>query len=213
MDAEVQKYSYIAKKLARKYAAKNRSEYDDLFQVAMIGIWQALQRTKEQGNQEAYVFIYARGNVLKHMSRNRHVIRPPRTIVELATSIRKRSLEDKNAEEIADILNVKINHVNDSLIYLQESVSSLDSQDEDGLTLMDRLGHIEHDLEFVIDYESFINKLNKRDQYILKKSLQGHSQSEIAKELGVAQMTVSRYLTRIKKEYFNNVQEELTWTN
>ncbi|UYB50190.1 sigma-70 family RNA polymerase sigma factor (plasmid) [Lysinibacillus capsici] len=212
MDAEVQKYSYIAKKLAHKYAAKNRSEYDDLYQVAMIGIWQALQRTKEQGNQEAYVFIYARGNVLKHMSRNRHVIRPPRTIVELATSIRKRGLEDKNSEEIAAILNVKTKHVNDCLIYLQENVSSLDSQNEDGLTLLDQLGYTEN-MEYKIDYGSFINSLNKRDRFIFKKTLQGLSQSEIASELGIAQMTVSRYLKGIKQNYLNSVQGELSWTS
>lgn len=212
MEAEIKQYSYIAKKLARKYAAKNRSEYDDLYQVAMIGIWQALQRSKEQGNQEAYVFIYARGNVLKHMSRNRHVIRPPRTIVELATSIRKRGLEDKSAEEIAVILNVKTKHVNDCLIYLQENVSSLDSQNEDGLTLLDRLGYTEN-MEYKIDYGSFINSLDKRDRFILKKTLQGLSQSEIASELGIAQMTVSRYLKGIKQNYLNSVQGELSWTS
>jgi DNA-directed RNA polymerase specialized sigma subunit len=112
------------------------------------------------------------------------------------------------SELVAEKTGCTLQHARDVLFHLENfAVFSLNRpiSDEDGSYWINTLPTT---TDFTgINAEEFIASCNAREQFIIRRRLQGQSQKSIAAELGVSQSYVSRIVKRIAKrlvQYMEN---------
>lgn len=222
-DELVVKHLYIAEILAKKYTGRG-IDYDDLYQVASLALISAVERFD---GSKGFVFSsFATptiiGEIKKYFRDRGWMIRVPRRLQELAKKVN----EAKNA--LSKILDrsVKVSDIAEKLQISDEEVMeamevsyvySLKSLDgavmtgdfENEVSLASMIGEEDKDLKDIYnqDYiDKCLAKLNKVEAEIIKgRFIDDKTQVEVAKELGISQMTVSRMekkiITRFRKEY------------
>jgi len=209
-DALVEKHLPLVYFLARKFG--NRGEpLDDLVQVGTIGLIKAIDRFELGRGFEfsTYASPTIIGEIKRHFRDKTWAIRVPRRLQELGAKVEKARSELNNElnrsptpNEIALKLGITIEDVMEAM----ESQSayftvSLDgSSDEDSPALGDSLGSIDESLLQIEDHESLkplIALLDERAKRVLfLRFFENKSQSEIAQELDLSQMHVSRILAK-----------------
>jgi RNA polymerase sigma-B factor len=198
--------------LARRF--RDRGEpLDDLVQVGTIGLIKAVDRfDPERGVEFAtYATPTIVGEIKRHFRDKGWAIRVPRRLQELRLSIGSATAELSQSSgrtptvaEIAAHLGVSEDDVIEGLEGAQAyATSSLDSPiggDDDAPMLADRLGDDDPGLETIEYRESLrplLAALPSRERRILAlRFFHGMTQSEIAEEVGVSQMHVSRLLAK-----------------
>jgi RNA polymerase sigma-B factor len=198
--------------LARRF--RDRGEpLDDLVQVGTIGLIKAVDRfDPERGVEFAtYATPTIVGEIKRHFRDKGWAIRVPRRLQELRLSIGSATAELSQSSgrtptvaEIAAHLGVSEDDVIEGLEGAQAyATSSLDSPiggDADAPMLADRLGDEDPGLESIEYRESLrplLAALPSRERRILAlRFFHGMTQSEIAEEVGVSQMHVSRLLAK-----------------
>lgn len=213
---------YLAEILAKKYA--NRGiEYDDIFQVAAIGLVYAIERFDvEKGFAfSSFATPTIIGEIKRHFRDKGWTIRVPRRIQELSKKINNARIElaqelqrTPTVKDIAEYLDATEEEVLESMeaskVYAPQSLDlTYDSGGEDtDMSLSDIIGVEEEDYE-KIENEDFLEKamINLTDaerKLIEDRYLNKKTQSKIAKEMNISQMTVSRMekkiLEKMKKE-------------
>ncbi len=209
-DALVEKHLPLVYFLARKFA--NRGEpLDDLVQVGTIGLIKAIDRFELSRGFEfsTYASPTIIGEIKRHFRDKTWAIRVPRRLQELGAKVEKTRSElnyelnrSPTPNEIATKLGITIEDVMEAM----ESQSayftiSLDgSPDDDSPVLGDSLGAIDESLLQIENHESLkplIALLDERAKKILfLRFFENKSQSEIAQELELSQMHVSRILAK-----------------
>jgi len=195
---------------ARRFA--NRGEpLDDLVQVGTIGLIKAVDRFDTERGVEfsTYATPTIIGEIKRHFRDKGWAIRVPRRLQELRMSIATATgdLSQKlgrspTAREIAEELGVSVEDVLEGIESANAyATMSLDAGPggEDS-SWWDTLGGDDAALENVEIRESLrplIERLPPREQRILVlRFFRQQTQSQIAAEIGVSQMHVSRLLTR-----------------
>ena len=207
----VEKYLYMVDILIRKYLGKG-VEYDDLYQVAALALVQAVERFDPDKGFEFSTFATPTiiGEIKKYFRDKQWSLKVPRRLKETAAKVQdaRDSLENElqrspTVQEIAE----KTGLSEEDLIEALEGSKaygtfSLDRTFEDGgddgegsalerYTGFDEKGYDRVELAELID--SVVSGMSERNKYIFRERfLNNRSQSEIARELGVSQMTVSR---------------------
>lgn len=211
----------VAESIARRF--RNRGEpLDDLIQVAYVGLTKAVRGFDPDKSDEflKYAVPTITGEVKRYFRDSAWTVRPPRRIQELQSSISKASAElnqdlgrSPRPSELAAYLEVSIEDVTEALASDGcFTPSSLDDRgpSDDGFALAEMLGEDDHDLdraEVVALLRPACRNLKARDQHILfLRFFHGWTQAQIAEELGVTQMQVSRLLSRI----LTSLRAELT---
>jgi RNA polymerase sigma-B factor len=198
--------------LARRF--RDRGEpLEDLVQVGTIGLIKAVDRFDPERGVEfsTYATPTIVGEIKRHFRDKGWAIRVPRRLQELRMSIGQATADLSQATgrsptiaELAAHLGVSEDDVIEGLEGAQAySTSSLDAPigDDDGAaTIADTLGSDEDDFE-LIEYRETLKPLlaalPARERRILAlRFFHGMTQSEIAAEIGVSQMHVSRLLTK-----------------
>ncbi|HCX62804.1 SigB/SigF/SigG family RNA polymerase sigma factor [Sedimentibacter sp.] len=218
-----EKYKYMAEIISRKYNNKG-IEHDDIFQIACMGLIYAIERFDITKGFEFTSFATPTilGEIKKYFRDKGWSIKVPRKIQEIS----------KKVNDYSNILSIELNRaptIKEIAEYIDSSEEevleafeagkmfnsqSLDekfdnSADESDLTLMDVMG--QDDKHFaIIENEDFIKKsmekLNELEkEIIVKRFYLNKTQSEIAKELNISQMTVSR----IEKKSLEKLRMEL----
>jgi len=202
--------------LARRF--RDRGEpLEDLVQVGTIGLIKAVDRFDPQRGVEfsTYATPTIVGEIKRHFRDKGWAIRVPRRLQELRISLgqataelSQRSGRAPTVAELAAYLGISQDEVIEGLEGAQAySTTSLDAQvagsDGDGggsPTLGDRLGSEDLDLEAVEYRESLrplLAALPSRERRILAlRFFHGMTQSQIAEEVGISQMHVSRLLAK-----------------
>lgn len=223
----ISRHMYIAEILSKKYANKG-IDYDDIFQVACIGLIYAVDRFKVEKGYEFSSFATPTiiGEIKKHFRDKGWAIRVPRRIQELSQKVNiarvtlsQELQKSPTVSDIADYLNCSEEKVLEVLearkVYTPQSLDityESDGDDKD-ISLSDLVG--EEDIEFQrIENKDFINNalnnLNEverkivEDRYFFKKT-----QIEIASDLGISQMTISR----MEKKIISKFRKELKRSN
>ncbi|MDO5707327.1 MAG: SigB/SigF/SigG family RNA polymerase sigma factor [Andreesenia angusta] len=223
----ISRHMYIAEILSKKYANKG-IDYDDIYQVACIGLIYAVDRFKVEKGYEFSSFATPTiiGEIKKHFRDKGWSIRVPRRIQELSqkvnvarTNLSQELQRSPTIEEIAEYLNCSEENILEVMearkVYTPKSLDityESDGDDKD-ISLLDLIG--EDDIEFSrIENKDFIAKatlkLNEverkiiEDRYFYKKT-----QIDIANDLGISQMTVSR----MEKKIISKFRKELERTN
>lgn len=213
---------YIVEILSKKYANKG-IDYDDIYQVACIGLIYAVDRFKVEKGYEFSSFATPTiiGEIKKYFRDKGWSIRVPRRIQELSQKVNMTKIDlsqqlqrTPKVSDIADYLNCTEEKVLEVMearkVYTPQSLDityESDGEDKD-VSLSDLIG--EEDEEFMkIENNDFINKVLDKLNLVEKKIVEDRyfnkkTQIEIASELGISQMTVSRMekkiISKFKKE-------------
>jgi RNA polymerase sigma-B factor len=211
-DELVEMHLPLVEYLARRF--RNRGEpLDDLVQVATIGLIKSVDRFDLERGVEfsTYATPTIVGEIKRHFRDKGWAIRVPRRLQELKLSLAKATsdLSQKNGRaptvaELAGYLNLSEEEVLEGLesanAYSAVSLDAPDSGDDDSHAVADTLGSTDESLEGVEYRESLkplLERLPPREKRILLLRFFGNmTQSQIAAELGISQMHVSRLLAR-----------------
>ena len=200
--------------LARRF--RDRGEpLDDLVQVGTIGLIKAVDRFDPERGVEfsTYATPTIVGEIKRHFRDKGWAIRVPRRLQELRISLGQATAElsqksgrAPTVAELAAHLGISEDDVIEGLEGAQAySTTSLDAHaggddGDDAPSLADRLGTDDLDLEAVEYRESLkplLAALPSRERRILAlRFFHGMTQSEIAAEVGISQMHVSRLLAK-----------------
>ncbi|QSX07912.1 SigB/SigF/SigG family RNA polymerase sigma factor [Alkalibacter rhizosphaerae] len=211
-------FMYIPEILSKKYINKG-VDYEDIFQVASLGLIYAIERYDPSKGYEFSSFATPTilGEIKKYFRDKEWIIKVPRRIQELSRKINmsKDHLQHKlmrppTIRDIAEYLEVSeeevIEAMEGSYAY---SPTSLDvrisnSKDENDLSLFEVLGMEDQNISEVEDKDLIKNIFAEMDEYdrkiIIDRYYNNKSQSDIASELGVSQMTISRLEKKIIKK-------------
>ena len=198
--------------LARRF--RNRGEpYDDLVQVATIGLIKSIDRFDADRGVEfsTYATPTIVGEIKRHFRDKGWTIRVPRRLQELKLSLTRATSElaQRNGRaptiaELARHLDMSDEDVIEGMesanAYSAVSLDAPESSDVGSPAVADSLGVQDEALEGVEYRESLkplLEGLPPREKRILLLRFFGNqTQSQIAGELGISQMHVSRLLAR-----------------
>lgn len=203
----------LAEFLARKFAGRGEP-VEDLVQVGSVGLIKAVDRFDVDRNIE--FSTYATPNILGEIKRyfrdKGWAMRVPRGLQELRQSAKEvirdetiKTGKSPTVEDLAKILNADEESVAEALTLGRAyNTASLDApvsnEDTDGDTIIDLQADGNFPIEGLEDkilLQSAMRDLKDQQQQILKLRFnEGKTQTEIADEIGVSQMHVSRLLRR-----------------
>jgi len=225
-DVLIERHLYIAEILAKKYA--NRGiDYDDIFQVASIGLIYAIDRYDVDKGYEFSSFATPTiiGEIKKYFRDKGWTIRVPRRIQELSKKINNAKAvlsqelqRSPTVEDIAEYLGSTEEEVLEAMegskVYTPQSLDlSYDANSDDkDLNLADLIGE-EDEYFSKIENNDFLvrtmEKLNEMEKKIfVDRYFKDKTQVVIAKELNISQMTVSR----IEKKIIEKLRKEMQKT-
>ncbi|MBF6180235.1 MULTISPECIES: RNA polymerase sigma factor SigF [Nocardia] len=204
----------LADHIARRFSGRGES-FDDLLQVARVGLVQAVDRFDVTRGSSFLSFAVPTimGEVRRHFRDNTWAVRVPRRTKEIQLSIggtidelAQRLGRMPKAREIADKLGVDLVEVTQALIagnaYQLSSLDAVTGDDSENtpLSLMEVLGDVEPRYDRVDEYlavRPLIAELPDREQRVLiMRFFEAKTQAQIAERLGISQMHVSRILAK-----------------
>ncbi|NLJ41625.1 MAG: sigma-70 family RNA polymerase sigma factor [Clostridiales bacterium] len=205
-------YLYIAEIIARKFV--NRGiEYDDLFQVASLALIKALERFDVTRGYKFSSFATPTiiGEIKNHFRDKSRIIRLPRKESEMLKKLESARAfltnqlgESPKPEDIGEYLNITTEEVLELMesSYLTNTASLDFYIDEDNETeLMAMVGREEKNYSLVEDrdiIEKMMSGLDETEKKVLHdRFFKERSQREIAEEIGVSQMFISRMERRL----------------
>ena len=208
-DALVRRHSDLAASIARRYRGKGLDD-DDLVQVAQMALLKAIQRYDPSiGTIRPYAAATISGELKRLLRDKGWSVRVPRSLQErvlevarAADAMAQELNRPPDPSELAAKLDIPVEEVVEALDARHAySSSSIDRPaDDTGVTLVERLEEADVDLLLADDrlvVEEAIRSLPERQQKILRLRFnEDMTQSEIAEEIGISQMHVSRLLAR-----------------
>lgn len=229
----VEQHLDLARRVAARYAGRGEP-MDDLVQVARVGLVKAARRFEPDRGSEfaAYAVPTMLGEIRRYFRDSCWAVRVPRGLQEL--SLRVSATTDRltkelgrspTAADVARALDVTEDEVLEALesswAYHAASLDAPSAGDGDGPTLADRLGEPETSLDDIDARESLrrvIGGLPARERRILTLRFFGErTQAEIAQELGISQMHVSRLisrtLTRLREHLVDGAPLPAAWSS
>jgi len=202
----------VATSIAMRYRSRGAS-LEDLVQAANLGLVKAVNGfDPDRGNEfMAYAVPTIAGEVKRYFRDQGWDIRPPRRVQELRPEVERASAEltqtlgrSPRVGEIAEHLRVGEEDVIECLSSAEiYHLSSLDAPigDAEHLAVADTLGEPDPALAKVDDLMTLrvlLDELPPRDRRILAlRFFRGWTQAQIAGDIGVTQMQVSRLITKV----------------
>ncbi len=223
-DSLVHLHLPLVEHCARRF--RNRGEpFEDLVQVGTIGLIKSIDRFDSDRGVEfsTYATPTIIGEIKRYFRDKGWAIRVPRRLQELRMQIGTSSAEltqslgrsptpRELAEAIGCTMEEIIEGIESSNAYSTLSLDASDDSDDGGTaTMLDALGVDDAGLEHVEIRESIkplLDRLDPREKRILLlRFFKNMTQSQIAEEIGVSQMHVSRLLNRTLEELRASLQD------
>lgn len=224
----IERHIYIAEILSKKYTNKG-IDYDDIYQVACVGLIYAVDRYDLERGYEFSSFATPTiiGEIKKYFRDKGWAIRVPRRIQELSKKINNAKLtlgqklqKSPTVQDISEYLKCTPEEVLEAMeaskVYTPKSLDlTFDSSGDDkDMNLSQLIG--ENDVYFdKIENNDFleqaIKELDEREKKVLKdRYFKNKTQVDISDEMRISQMTVSRIEKNIIKKFrkqFKKIQE------
>lgn len=197
----------------------NRGEnLDDLFQVGCIGLIKSIDNFDLSQNVRfsTYAVPMIIGEIRRYLRDNNpvRVSRSMRDIAYKAMQTKERLIAEKGQEPTIEELAKAMDMPKEEIVLALESVvdpvslyEPVYSDGGDTIYVMDQIGDNNRDDDWLdeIALKEAINKLSDRDKRILSlRFFEGHTQMEVAAEIGISQAQVSRLekgaLSKIKRQ-------------
>lgn len=215
--------------LARRF--KNRGEsLEDLTQVATIGLIKSVDRFDATRDIEfsTYATPTIIGEIKRHFRDKGWIIRVPRRLQELKMNLTKAATQlnqdlgrSPTVKELAAKLDVSEEEVIEGLeasrAYSAVSLDNNNNNSEDesnAVSIADSLGFTDpslNNIELRASLKPLLAKLTQRERDVLGlRFIVGRTQSQIATDLNVSQMHVSRLLAKALAVLREGLEEEDT---
>ncbi len=209
--------SPLIKSIVKRYLNKG-VDYEDLYQLGALGFVKAINNYDSSFNVKftTYAVPMIAGEI-KRFLRDDGSIKVSRSIKHFSTQIKNYILEfsasnNKNPtiEQIAEKFNIEQIDVilaleaNSSPISLNEKIKG----ESESITVLDKISDNFSCESYLnkITIKDMISKLNAREkQVIVMRYYLDKTQSEIAKELGVSQVQVSRIENKVLNEFRDGI--------
>lgn len=211
--------------LANKF--KNRGEpLDDLVQVGYLGLLKAIDRFDPDRGLEftTYATPTILGEIKRHFRDKGWSVRIPRRLQELSAKVNQATdtltiqfQRSPTIQEIADYLDASV----DEVLEAMESSSAYSSvplegtgssENDDAPSVIDRYGSEDNELAFTDDrlvIEEALKGFSPREREVIElRFLKGMTQIEIAEQLGISQVQVSRLLRRTLKKIQDKIDPD-----
>jgi RNA polymerase sigma-B factor len=217
----VEKYLYIVKILVKKYLNKG-VEYDDLYQVGSMALVLAAERYEPDKGVDfpAYATPTILGEIKRYFRDKGWAIKVPRKMKDLSVKIPKiqQELEAKlngtpKVSEIAEALDVTEDTVLEAIesgraysAYSLQQGMEEDNGEAGGPSFLERYTGEEDSAFNTFENADFIERTMQsfspeEKRFCNMRFIEGKTQQQIAEELGVSQMTVSRIEKKIKSKF------------
>jgi len=222
----IEQYMSLVRSLARRYSYRGE-QLEDLVQIGAIGLIKAIDRFDV--NRGVELTTYATPNIIgeikRHFRDRGWSVRVPRGLQELNLQL-SRLIEELTVQhgrsptipELAKAASVTDEEVLEALesgrAYTSLSLSAgSGGHDEDGeLDPLESLGTIEHQYEISEDRAVLapgFRVLDERERKILHlRFFEGLTQSQIAQQVGISQMHVSRLIRRSLEKIRDEIAAE-----
>ena len=197
---------------ARRF--RNRGEpFEDLVQVGTIGLLKSIDRFDLERAVEfsTYATPTIIGEIKRYFRDKGWAIRVPRRLQELRMQIGAATAEltqslgrSPTPRELAGAIGCSVEEIVEGIessnAYSTLSLDATDDSEDAGGSMLDAIGVMDENLEHVEIRESLkplLDALEPREKKILLlRFFKNRTQTQIAEEIGVSQMHVSRLLTR-----------------
>jgi RNA polymerase sigma-B factor len=209
-EALARMYLPLAEHLALRFTGRGEP-LDDLLQVASLGLVQAIDRF-DPGREvqfSTFATVTIVGELKRHFRDRGWSIRVPRNLQETTLLVNRTIAElwqelgrSPTAQDVADRAHLSVDDVLEAMeAALAYSTTSLETPiDAEGVPMSDTLGEADPAMEITegwMSVEPAIRELPVRERRILVlRFFKGMTQAEIAEEIGISQMHVSRLLSR-----------------
>jgi RNA polymerase sigma-B factor len=208
----------LAHQLARRFA--NRGEaHDDLVQVASLALVRAAERFDPDRGIMFSTFAAASiiGELKRHFRDRGWAVRAPRRLqellLEIGSNVDRLGQELGRAPTVPELARAIGASDADVLEALEAGqsyrTSSLDARDREGQTMAESLGSEDTGFSTVENHSALaqaMETLSPRDRLIVQlRFVDSLSQSEIAAQLGVSQMQISRLLAASLRQLRSNI--------
>ena len=222
----IERYMSLVRSLARRYSYRGE-QLDDLVQIGAIGLIKAIDRFDLDRGVELTTYATPNiiGEIKRHFRDKGWSVRVPRGLQELNVQISKlieqltvQLSRSPTIPELAKAAGVEEEAVLEAMesgrAYTSVSLSSgAGNSDDDGdVDPLESLGTEEHEYEISEDRALLapgFKVLDERERRILHlRFYQGLTQSQIAKEVGISQMHVSRLIRRSLEKIREEIAEE-----
>jgi RNA polymerase sigma-B factor len=209
----IEQYLPLVRSLARRYSYRGE-QLEDLVQVGCIGLIKAIDRFDIDRGVELTTYATPNiiGEIKRHFRDKGWSVRVPRGLQELNVRL-SHILEELTVQlersptiaELAQAADIEEEEVLEALesgqAYATLSLSAPASGDESSdLDPLESLGELEHEYEVSEDRAVLapgLRALDDRERRILHlRFFEGLTQSQIAQQIGISQMHVSRLIRR-----------------
>ena len=223
-DRLIESFIPVVRSIAYRYAGRGE-QLDDLEQVASVGLIKAIERFDLDRDVElmTYVFPTVVGELKRHFRDRGWSVTVPRRLKELHYRL-SRLIEELTATlgrsptiaELANEAGVEEEEVVEALevgrAYASRSLTrALDSDEGAGAELIDLIDDEERGYEAAENREllaSGLKALDDRERRIVQlRFVEGLTQSQIAVEIGISQMHVSRLIRRALETLSEEIDE------
>ena len=223
----IEQYLPLVRSLARRYSYRGE-QLEDLVQVGCIGLIKAIDRFDIERGVELTTYATPNiiGEIKRHFRDKGWSVRVPRGLQELNVKL-SHLIEDLTVQlersptipELAKAAGVEEEEVLEALesgqAYATLSLSSPAGGGDDGdLDPLESLGEIEHQYEVSEDRAVLapgLRALDDRERKILHlRFYEGLTQSQIAQQVGISQMHVSRLIRRALEKIRDEIAAEHT---
>ena len=221
----IEQYMSLVRSLARRYSYRGE-QLDDLVQIGAIGLIKAIDRFDLDRGVELTTYATPNiiGEIKRHFRDKGWSVRVPRGLQELNVQLSKLIEEltvqlgrSPTISELAKAAGTEEELVVEALesgrAYSSVSLSPGASSDDEGdLDPLESLGTEEHEYEVSEDRALLapgFKVLDQRERRILHlRFFRGLTQSQIAEEIGISQMHVSRLIRRSLEKIREEIAEE-----
>ena len=208
---------------ARRF--RNRGEpFEDLVQVGTIGLIKSIDRFDAERGVEfsTYATPTIIGEIKRYFRDKGWAIRVPRRLQELRMQIGTATAEltqslgrSPTPRELAEAIGCSVEEIVEGIessnAYSTLSLDAGDDSDDGAASMLDAIGVDDAGLEHVEIRESIkplLDRLDQREKKILLlRFFKNMTQSQIAEEIGVSQMHVSRLLNRTLEQLRSSLEE------
>lgn len=213
-DTIIERCLPLADHIARRFRGRGEA-HEDLVQVARVGLLNAVNRFDVDAANDFLAFAVPTmmGEVRRYFRDHGWSLKVPRRLKELNVRLNSARAElthqlnrAPTPSELAEFLGMDREEIVEGLVaanaYSTRSTEheTMRGGDGDGLTLLDTIGGPDEGIQRVIDIQTvqpLLAKLPARDRLVLQlRFFENKTQSQIAEQIGVSQMHVSRLLAR-----------------
>lgn len=208
--------------VARRFMGRGH-ELEDLYQIGCIGLMKCIEKFDLTYDVKfsTYAVPMISGEI-KRFLRDDGMIKVSRTLKETAYKVKRARDEiinrtgiEPKLEELSEILEIDVEEIVASLeanVEVESIHKTIYQNDGNAIYLLDKIAAIEDENETLLNQivlGEVMDRLDGVEQKIIKlRYFENKTQTEIAKEIGISQVQVSRMEKRILLKMRKNLEQD-----